>query len=71
MDHVSICMISGQRLAELLQRPVRFRMSRDVLMHDPACPDFHYHEYVEDPERGRYDHKEVAGYDGLCVIPMT
>jgi len=71
MDHVSICMISGQRLAELLQRPVRCRMSRDVLMHDPACPDFHDHEYVEDPERGRYDHKEVAGYDGLCVIPMT
>jgi hypothetical protein len=44
-------------------------MSRDVLMHDPACPDFHDHEYVEDPERGRDHDKEVAGYDALCVIP--
>ena len=69
MDNVVICVISGQRLAELLQCPVHCRMSRDALMHDPACPDFHDQEYVEDPERGRYDHKEVAGYDALCVIP--
>jgi hypothetical protein len=44
----------------------------DALSHWVArsCrPDFHDHEYVEHPERGRYDHKEVAGYDALCVIP--
>src|SRR6266496_2804131 len=41
----------------------------DVVMHDPACSDFHDQEYVEDAERGRDDHKEIARYDALCMIP--
>jgi hypothetical protein len=47
MDNVLICVISGQRLAELLQRPVRCGMVCHVVMHDPARPDFHDHEYLE------------------------
>jgi hypothetical protein len=69
MDHVSICVISGQRLAELLQRPVRCGMRCHVVMHDSACPDFQDHEYVEHPEHGRDHDKEVAGNDALGVIP--
>jgi hypothetical protein len=36
----------------LLQCPARCRMGCNVVMHDPACPHFHDHEYVKDAERG-------------------
>src|SRR4051794_1044473 len=63
MNDVSISVVSGKRFAELLQGPVRFGMGCDIAMHDPARSDFHEHEYIENPERGRDDDKEVAGHD--------
>jgi len=62
MDPVSIWVISGQRFAKLLQRPVRCGMGGHIVMHDPARPDFQDHEHVEDAEGCGHDHKEVTGY---------
>jgi hypothetical protein len=43
-------------------------MGCNVVIHDPACPDFHDHEHVEQSERGRRNHKEVTGHDIFRVI---
>ena len=69
LNNVSIGVVSGKRLAELLRSPVRCGMGRDIAMHDLARSDFHKHEYLEKPERRRHHDKEVAGHDARCVIP--
>ena len=69
VNDISIGVVSGKRLAELLQGPVRCGMRCDIAMHHPAGADFHEHEYVKNPERGRDHDKEIAGHDALCVIP--
>ena len=69
MNQVSICVISRQCLAELLQLPVCCRMICHVMMHDPACPHLYDHEYVQKPECGGDHHKKVTGYNCRCVIP--
>ncbi len=69
MNDISISVVSGKRFAELLQGPVRCGMGCDIAMHDPARSDFHEHEYIENPERGRDHDKEVTGHDTLRVIP--
>ena len=60
MNQVPIGVISGQLLAELLQRPVCCRMIRHVMMHDPACPHLHDHEYIQKPECGVTTTKSLA-----------
>ena len=68
MNDVSIGVISGKRLPELLEGPVCGGMGRNIAVHDPTRSDFHEDEYIENPERGRDHDKEVAGHDGLGVI---
>jgi hypothetical protein len=68
MDQVSVWVLSGQRFAELLQRPFRCGMGGHIVMHDPACSDFHGHKHVEDAEGRRHDHKEVARYNRFGMI---
>src|SRR3954467_5230021 len=54
--------------AELLRRPFSRRMVGHIPMADPSRADFQHHEDVEDVERGRDHHKEIAGQHGAGVI---
>jgi hypothetical protein len=46
MNDVSIGVVSGKRLPELLQGPVRCGMGSDVAVHDSACSDLHDEKYA-------------------------
>jgi len=56
-------------LAELLEGPGGGRVRRDVDVEQAAAAHLERDEDVEDPERGRHHDAEVAGHEGLGVIP--
>ena len=68
MDRKAVRVVARQRLTKLLESPCRCRMSRDIVVHDSAYPNFHDHENIEDAKRGCHDHEEIAGHDGLGVV---
>ena len=47
---------------------IRRRMGGHVVKENAGSSHFHQHEDVEDAERGRHHHEEVAGHDHLGVI---
>ena len=47
--------------AELLDRPVRPRVRRDIPMDDPPSTDFEHDEHVDDVEARSHDDEEVTG----------
>ena len=69
VDHEPIRMVARKRLPELLQGPLRGRLSGHVLVENSSCSQFDDHEYVKGAE-GRRDHdEEVARHDRFGVIP--
>ena len=69
VDQESVGMIESEELSELLDRPFGGRMLGHILMQDSARTDFNRDKYVNDPEGGGDGNKEVAGDNGLRVIP--
>src|SRR5215471_17036915 len=63
-----IQLFTTKRFTELLQGPLCCGLLRDVEVSDAACPYFHHHEDVEDPESCADGDKEIAGQDGLGMI---
>src|SRR5215469_15060128 len=68
VDDETIRTIARQGFPELLQRPFRRRMGRDVVVENLAGSDLHDDEDVEGAEGGGDHHEEVAGYDDLCMV---
>ena len=60
MNYKSISMIDPKRLSELLQRPFRIRVCRNVVVEDSTRVQVHDDEYIEDTESGCDHHEEVA-----------
>lgn len=67
VNHEPVRVIKRQELAELLDGPFRGRMRRDVGVQNPAGADLHRDKDVQDSERCRYGHEEVARDDGVCM----
>ena len=61
--------LAGDRHAELLDRPRRRRMLRQIPMDDPSRTDVENHKDIEDTEPGRHGGEEVTGQDRGCMIP--
>src|ERR1700741_1943814 len=55
--------------AELLCRPFRSWMTRHVVVENSSRTDLHGDENVQDAERGRDCHEEVASDDRPRMIP--
>src|SRR5215831_10819547 len=68
MNEEAVGMTARQRFPELLERPFRRRMGRNVLVDDPAGSNLYDDEDVESTERGRDHHEEVAGHHGLGMV---
>src|SRR5215813_4684975 len=56
-------MIARQRFPELLQRPFRRGMGRDVVVENLAGSDLHDNEDVEGTECGGDHHKEIESHN--------
>jgi hypothetical protein len=69
MNQESVGMGECKELTELLDRPFRRRMCGHVHVKNPPGADLHRYEDVQHPERGGHRYEEVAGDDGLGVIP--
>ncbi len=54
---------------DLLERRGGHRGAGDVAVHQQRAAHLERHEDVQDPERGRDRPAEVAGHEGLGVIP--
>lgn len=61
-------MIARERLPELLQDPLRGRVSGHVVMENSAGAQSHDHEYVKRAECGSDHNEEVARRDHLGMV---
>jgi len=61
--------LARDRGAELLDGPLGGRMGSDVPVRDAARTDLQHDENVQDSEAAGHRHEEVAGQDGVRVIP--
>jgi hypothetical protein len=68
MNQKPVPMIKGQKLAELLDRPLGGRMCGDIEVQNSPRTNLHRDKYIEDPKFDRDGNKEVAGDNGLGVI---
>src|SRR5215831_11724549 len=68
VDDETIRMIARQGFPELLHRPFRRGMGRDVLVDNLAGSDLHDNEDVEGTECGGDHHEEIASHHNLGVI---
>src|SRR5215467_1393573 len=68
VDDETIRMIARQGFPELLHRPFRRGMGRDVLVKNLAGSDLHDNEDVEGTECGGDYHEEVAGHHDLGMV---
>lgn len=59
MDEV-ITAIQRQTIPDLLNRPFRPGMVREIPVHDPACADVQEHEQVQPLKVGSHRDEEVA-----------
>lgn len=50
VHHESMRRVAGDARAELLRRPFRCRILRDVLVNEAACADVEHDEHVEESE---------------------
>jgi hypothetical protein len=69
MDEEAVPMIRRERFPQLLQGPLRRRMSCDVDMEQSAAPVFDDDKYLENAEGCRHGDTKVAGHDRLGMIP--
>src|SRR6516164_7480211 len=68
VDDEAVRMIARQGFPELLQRPFRRGMGRDVVVENLAGSDLHDNEDVEGTEGGGDHHEEIAGHHDLGVV---
>lgn len=68
MNQKLVGMIECEHFAELLDRPLRGGMGRDVGVDDAARADLHGDKNVEDPEIQRDRLEEIAGNDGRGMV---
>src|SRR5215471_11009204 len=68
VDDETIRMIARQGFPELLQRPFRRGMGRDVVVENLAGSDLHDNEDVEGTEWGGDHHEEIASHHYLGVV---
>src|ERR1035438_10623113 len=67
MKQVFVPLLQSNRLAQLLQRPGRTRMSSDVAMDQTAAAMFNHDEYVQQAKRGGDGDEEIARNEPLGV----
>jgi hypothetical protein len=60
MDHESVWVVAGEEASELLRRPLGRPVFCDIPMHDATRADLQHQEHVDEPERGRDRHEEIA-----------
>lgn len=68
MDQLFVAVFPGERLPNLLNRPVSGRMGGDVGVKNPAVPDLHHDEDIEHLEPKRHRSEEVASSDRLAMV---
>ena len=68
MEQVFVSGLVSERFSQLLARPLRARMGSDVRVNQPAAVVFDDDEYVQNSERARHGHEEVARHDGPRMI---
>jgi hypothetical protein len=68
LDNEAVGMFARQRFPELLQRPFRRGVGRDVVVENPAGSDLHDDEDVQGPEKRSNHHEEVAGHHDLGMV---
>jgi hypothetical protein len=69
MDEEAIRVVRWNRFTQLQQRPARGGMRCDTDVEETAGRVFHEHKDVEEMKRRRHRDTEVAGDDGLRMIP--
>jgi hypothetical protein len=69
VHHEAVRFVAGQDASELLRRPLHRRMLRDIPMQNPTGADLQHHEHVDEPERGRNGHEEIARQRLASVVP--
>src|SRR6516165_10174285 len=68
VDDEAVRMIARQGFPELLQRPFRRGMGRDVVVENLAGSDLHDNEDVEGTEGGGDHHEEITSHNYLGVV---
>ena len=63
-----VILISGQRFARLLQRPLCGRVFGRIEMNQTSRSDLQGHKHIKQAKGGGYDGKEIASYDGFGMI---
>lgn len=64
-----IGMIERRELTELLGGPLRRGMRGHIRVKNPPRTDLHCNEDVQDAERSGHGNEEVAGNNGIRMIP--
>jgi hypothetical protein len=68
MEQIFVSGLVSDGFSQLLTRPLRARMGRDVEVNQPAAVVFDDDEDVQHSERARHGHKEVARHDGPRMV---
>ena len=67
-NHITVWFNLRERLAQLLDNPLRTRMSRNVEMENPPAPVLDDKETVQQLKRQRRHSEEIEGDDDLPVV---
>src|SRR5215471_4514013 len=68
MQEKAVAVVSRYRLTQLLQRPRRRRVHRDIGVQNAVGRMFHHDKHGEEAKGGRDDHAEVTRDDRLGMI---
>src|SRR5215831_1952314 len=68
MQQKAIGVVSRDRFTQLLQRPRRRRVRRDIGVQHAAGRMFHHDKHIKEAKGGRDDHAEVTRDDRLSMI---
>jgi hypothetical protein len=68
VNQETICMVTRNGFAKLLQGPLRRGMLGHIEVNDATRADLDQHQYVEDTKAGGDGDHEIAGHDRLCMI---
>jgi hypothetical protein len=69
VKQIAMARLVTDHLASLLQRPVGARVLRHVEVQPPARTMMDHPPHIEPPERRRDCDEEVAGDNGLGMVP--
>jgi hypothetical protein len=68
VQQVCVSLLVSDRLSQLLSRPLRRRMRRDVKVNQSTAMMFNDDEHVQDSERAGHRGTKITRDDGPCMI---